>query len=303
MSDMITLGTLRLPNPVIASSGALEYGRAYPWERPFVWSGLVQPEILGALTTKTLTAAPRRGNWRGWNPWQVLRKLRGGWVNAIGLANPGIDWFIANEYQRVYHKNLIVSITGGSASDIVDMVRQLNAVEVLAVELNLSCPNSPEWIRWQDEPRSLLNLLEAVRLTLRHPLIVKIGYHASIEKRLGLSQVLRSGGVEIVAMINTIPFAQILPDRQSPLSFGGGVSGALIKRQALEQVSWFSQHTRFAIIGGGGVGTAFDVWEFLAAGAAAVSIGSAHILKPWVSTRLAKQFSNHRHYYRSASLP
>ncbi|MFH0805182.1 MAG: HisA/HisF-related TIM barrel protein [Patescibacteria group bacterium] len=285
---MVTLNSLTLENPIVASSGALAFGRGYRWDWPLVRCGVIRPSRIGAVVTKTLTADSWAGNWRGWNQWQVLRPLRGGWVNAFGLTNRGLRWFVEREYLHVYYRNLIVSITDPNPQRIPEMVALLNQVDILAVEVNLSCPNTPQWVDLQRRWMLTRDVLVKSRQVTRHPLVVKIGYLTEAE-RDGVASACWSADVDAIAMINSVPFRNLFPGRQSPLKFGGGVSGELIRKLALEQVQWFAEQRNFPVIGGGGVSTQAHVKQFLAAGAQAVSVGSAHILRPWISTHLASQ--------------
>ncbi len=286
---MLNLGSMQMQNPIVASSGALAYGRAYGWERPLITMGIIKPEIIGAVITKTLTLNPRIGNYKGWNPWQVLSPIRGGWVNAFGLTNPGIDWFINLEYPLINKSNLIVSISGEKPEHLIAMIRKLNKLDLLGVEINLSCPNTPDWVKWQEDfDLTRKTLVSALELS-KHPIIVKIGYQHEKNRR-EFKNIFEFAGINAVDMINTIPFNKLYPDRKSPLSFGGGISGKVIKVYALNQVRWFAQNCRIPIIGGGGVANIQDVGDFFEAGASAVSIGSAHIMRPWISTQLVRKY-------------
>jgi dihydroorotate dehydrogenase (NAD+) catalytic subunit len=286
---VVKLGRLLINNPIIASSGALGFGRGYVWERPLIFAGFIRPIELGAVITKTLTANRCVGNWRGWNPWQVLWPIRQGWVNALGITNRGLEWFISHEYPQVYRQNLIVSITDPDPLQIVKMVERLNSLDVLAVEINLSCPNTLGWIDLQRSPEVISEIFKQASLVSGHPLIAKIGYLA-VPERERLSDALSRTNLDAIDMINSMPYQQLYPTTHSPLKYGGGVSGRQIRSYALEQVSWFAKHLEIPIIGGGGVSSINDVHEFLQAGAQAVSIGSAHILKPWISTKLVKRW-------------
>jgi len=107
-----------------------------------------------------------------------------------------------------------------------------------------------------------------------------------VEARKEFKKILEYAEVDAVDMINTIPFNNLYPKRKSPLSFGGGISGEVIKDHAFDQIGWFAENSILPIIGGGGVNNIHDVGDFLECGAAAVSIGSAHIMRPWISTKM-----------------
>ena len=286
---MIRLGSLQIANPIVASSGALAYGRAYGWERPLITAGIIKPQIIGAVITKSLTLHPRIGNYKGWNPWQVLSPIKGGWVNAFGLTNPGIDWFIQSEYPQIYHHNLVVSIYGENSENLIAMVKKLNGIKCLAVEINLSCPNTKNCALWQHDFELTRKTMMAAKLSSNHPIIAKIGY-LDEKSRVEINKAFETAGIDAVDMINTIPFKDLCPERKSPLSFGGGISGSVIKEYALDQVRWFYQNSRLPVIGGGGVVNIHDLDDFLAAGASAVSIGSAHIMRPWITTKMVKKY-------------
>jgi len=285
---MVTLGRMTLANPIVAASGALGFGRGYWWDRPLIYAGIIEPDSVGAVITKTLTSMRRVGNWKGWNPWQVLWPLRGGWVNAFGLTNGGLDWFIMNEYAQTHHDNLIVSITDPDPANIISMVRRLDRLDILAIEINLSCPNTPEWVCLQCEANITRELFSRARQETRHPLIAKIGYLPATQRER-IAEALDTA--DAVDMINTIPYGNRFPGKMSPLKKGGGVSGPLVRQHALEQVGWFARNTHLPIIGGGGVCSADDAQNFINAGASAVSVGSAHIMRPWVSTHLATHYT------------
>ncbi len=287
---MISLGRIKLANPIVASSGALGFGRGYWWDRALINAGLIRTDTVGAVITKTLTDQPWVGNWKGWNPWQVIWPLSGGWVNAFGLTNRGLRWFMEQEYPHVHPHNLIVSITDPDPYSIPKMATKLDAIELLAVEVNMSCPNTPQWTDLQRSYDTAKIILYRMKSNMRHPLVVKIGYLNEPERE-NMAEICTTVGVDAVDMINTIPYGKRFPGQVSPLKKGGGVSGSLITDYALDQVGWFRRNTSLPIIGGGGVGTIEDVRIFLDAGADAVSVGSAHILRPWISTSLAKKFT------------
>ncbi|MEA1979865.1 MAG: HisA/HisF-related TIM barrel protein [candidate division Zixibacteria bacterium] len=286
---MLNLGSMKIGNPIVASSGALAFGRAYGWERPLSYIGMLRLHEIGMIITKTLTLNPRIGNFTGFNPWQVLSPIKGGWVNAFGLTNRGIDWFIQKEYPKVYGANLVVSISGEKPENIIAMIKKLNKLYILGVEINFSCPNTPDWIKWQEDFDLTRMTLLSAKVISKHPIIVKIGYQDEATRK-EFKKILEYAEIDAVDMINTIPFNNLYSDKKSPLSFGGGISGSVIKDCALEQVSWFAQNCKLPIIGGGGVNNIHDVRDFLECGATAVSIGSAHIMRPWITTQLVRNF-------------
>lgn len=199
---MVQLGSMKLKNPIVASSGAMGFGRGYQWQAPLYKRDLIEPAILGAVITKTLTKNYRAGNWKGWNFWQVLWPIRKGWINAIGLTNPGIDQFLESEYQKVYAGNLIVSIADLMAGGVVSMAEKLEDYKMLGIELNISCPNAASWVDWWSQTALIRNIFRTIRSATSHPLIVKIGYFES-EPRKRVAEALVTAEVDAVDMVNS----------------------------------------------------------------------------------------------------
>ncbi|MEI6596851.1 MAG: hypothetical protein WCL13_01390, partial [bacterium] len=178
---MIDINGIKVKNPFFIASGPIKYGRGYKiYENPisFMLYGLdyIKPELFGGAITKTLTLAPRRGHYRWYAPWQVLKKLDDGWANRFGWNNCGIDYFIRHEYPKVKNRldNLIPSIGATKQpEEILEIIKKLNLIKVLAIELNISCPHVD--ITFRNDRKKLRELfIEAVKLS-HYPLLVKIG--------------------------------------------------------------------------------------------------------------------------------
>src|SRR3989338_7459693 len=127
----------------MAASGALAFdGRGWFWEWPLRWIGLLDPSLF-TVVTKTLTRTPRRGNLRWTHPWSVVKKTGGGVVNAIGLTNRGIEWWLAEIAPSIPDDRIIVSIEADEEAGMIEMIRMLENQKIVGIELNLSCPNAP----------------------------------------------------------------------------------------------------------------------------------------------------------------
>jgi len=279
------LNGIRVKNPFFIGSGPVKYGLGYNfWENPISFfvcqSGLLKLEEFGGVVTKTLTLEPRKGNYRWWKPWKVLRPVQGGWLNRFGWNNCGIDEF-ASIYPEIKLNNLIPSIGIFDLEDIdglLLMLDILNGLGVLAVEINASCPNVT--IVSKNDLKIFRNFLKQAVVFSDHHLIVKLGAENAVAK----ARIAEDSGINALALINTIPsFVQ---------GFGDcGLSGQKIKPTALQIIKDVERAVSIPIIGGGGIYTADDCREFFKAGASAVSFASVFLLHPLRPQNIVKSFS------------
>lgn len=271
---------------VLVASGALAFdGRGWIWEWPLRWLGLLDPAEF-TIVVKTLTRHPRRGNLRWYKPWGCVRPIPGGIVNAVGLTNPGIEWWISRCYPGIRRRAIlpIASVYAESPAEAAEMSRMLAPLELAAVELNASCPNTEDDLLENTE--LVVDTVHAVREHSRHPLIVKLSYsqdYTAIARRL-------EGTVEAVHAINTVPWRVLFPGKRSPLEHlgAGGVSGPIILPYTLEAVQKLRTATQLPIIAGGGITSLDDMVRLKEAGASAFSIGTLFLLRPWAPTALAR---------------
>lgn len=281
---------IRLSNGVeldfLAASGALGFdGRGWPWEWPHRWLGKLRPQEF-AIVVKTLTLRPRRGNLRWYRPWSSIRLLRDGVVNAVGLTNPGLDWWIHSCYPRMRRSGYttIVSVFPGTPEEAGEMAVRLRDLEVAAVELNASCPNTGHEIAAADE---VIRLGE--RLTeSKHPLIVKL----SVGHPFGRLARDLDGVAEAITAINSVPWNMIYGDQRSPLAGlgGGGVSGPPVRAFARRAVEELVTSGHIPVIAGGGIYTAADIKEMECIGASAFAFGTLFLRSPGVPNRLAVEY-------------
>ncbi|MBI4365338.1 MAG: hypothetical protein HY543_00810 [Deltaproteobacteria bacterium] len=269
----------------MAASGALAFdGRGWPWERPLCWLSLLDPRQF-TIVIKTLTRHPRRGNLRWHNPLGCVRLLRGGTVNAIGLTNPGIDWWCERVGPRIGASGLHLagSITSDALPELAEMAAMLNPFPLVAVELNASCPNSQA--EMMANTRLVIDAVRAAKSAMRHPLILKLSVvhdYVTIAKAV-------ADLVEAVA-INSVPWRHIFGDRPSPLAHlgGGGVSGKAAQVHTWKMVQELATHTSVPVIGP-------SVWEYADIarlrnlGAQAISFGAIFLRYPWRPTRYVRR--------------
>jgi dihydroorotate dehydrogenase (NAD+) catalytic subunit len=268
---MLNLNGVRLRNRIVFSSSSFEYGRKY-WED---W--LIRPQRAGAVTTRTLTLRQREGHLQTiLRPWDVVRKVHGGWLNAVGLRNIGIDRYIAEEYPRTRHVNVIVSIHGFTTDEWGVLIDRLEPLEIAGIELNLSCPNV-EHIPGDDVPA----IVRLARRRSRHPLIAKLSADMSY---VSLGRLCEDEGINVLSVTNTVRGLRLNPRTGQPLlryRFGG-VSGAAIKPIGLRVVADLRDAgVRLPIIGGGGIMSVNDAREYIWAGADAAAFASIHFFSYW----------------------
>lgn len=282
---MITLSNKHSFQFMVAS-GALAFdGGGWPWEKPLRWVNLLDPSLF-TVVTKTLTWKPRKGNLRWTAPFRVVKRLPGGAVNAIGLTNPGMEWWCRHIGPKVEKLRwpLVVSIEAESDQETVEMVRQLNPFPIKGIELNLSCPNTANEGRRNTE--KMIKICYAAKRASKHPLIMKIGvtHESSV-----LSQAL-NGVVEAIA-INSVPWSLIFPDQASPLSSfgGGGVSGKIIQEWTWKVVESLARLKQAPVIGPS-VWDYEDIEKLFRLGARAVSFGSLFLYHPWRPTRFVRRW-------------
>ena len=263
----------------MTASGALGFdGKGWPWEQPWRWIGLLDPTLFTSVT-KTLTLRPTEGNLRWYNPFRCLRLVRGGVVNAVGLSNPGIDWWCRKIGPSVNSTKIpLVASIFGEPEELAEMVRILNDFDLVGLEINASCPNTETCIL-QDTARVIASC-EAIKTNSRLPLILKVSVTHDI------SQIVKEveNLVEAIS-INSVPWAVAFLKCRSPLEIlgGGGVSGKVAQPFTWSLVKKLAELTTIPVIGPG-------VWDFddltkvRGLGAKAVSFGSVFMCYPWRPT-------------------
>jgi dihydroorotate dehydrogenase (NAD+) catalytic subunit len=274
---------VRLANPVVLAAGTCGYG-------PEV-ADFMDPRGLGAVTTKSITPESREGH----PPWRVI-DVPGGMMNAIGLANLGLERFLAEKVPAIAGMPTIAigSIAGHSVADYVAVATAFDPIDTLPiVELNVSCPNTADGRQFGHDPQALRTVLGEVRPALtRTKLLVKLAPDAP--DPLAMASAAIEAGADGLTVSNTWPAMAIDVDSRRPrLSAGrGGLSGPAVHPLAVRLV--FAIHRAVAgpakvpIIGLGGVLHWRDAAEFILAGATAVGIGTALFVDPRIPRRVVK---------------
>jgi dihydroorotate dehydrogenase (NAD+) catalytic subunit len=271
----VDLAGIRLSNPVMTASGTSGYGPEH--------GALIDLAKLGAFVTKAVSPEPRKGN-----PPERIVETPGGMLNAIGLANVGLERFIAEKvpYLEKVGIPVIVNVVGHSVEDYLTVCRRLDGIDcVTGLELNVSCPNVADGLEFGTERGRLENLVSAVRSCVRRAkLIVKLSPNVT-----NISETARgaiAGGADALSIINTLYGMAINIETWKPMLANrtGGLSGPAIKPVALYMVNKVyrevAREAGIPIIGMGGITDWRDAVEFFLAGATAIAVGTALFVNP-----------------------
>ncbi|MBI4717007.1 MAG: dihydroorotate dehydrogenase [Planctomycetes bacterium] len=271
----VDLAGIRLANPLMTASGTSGYGTEY--------ADLMDLKRLGAFVTKAISPEPRKGN-----PPERTAETRGGMLNAIGLANVGLEAFVRDKvpFLRALGIPVIINVVGHRLEDYCTVCRTLDAVDCVAgLELNVSCPNVADGLEFGTDARRLERLVATVRREVRRAkLIVKLSPNVTDIAETARGAI--AGGAEALSVINTVVGMAININTWKPVLANrtGGLSGPAIKPVAVYMVNRvYTQVARAAgipIIGMGGITDWRDAVEFLLAGATALAVGTALFVDP-----------------------
>ncbi|MDB5313536.1 MAG: dihydroorotate dehydrogenase [Gemmataceae bacterium] len=275
----VSLGRLRLHNPILVASGTFGYAKEM--------APLVDFAKLGGVIPKTVTAAPRAGN----RPPRTV-ETASGMLNAIGLDNDGLEHFLAHHlpYLRTLPTAVIGNIAGKTEDEFVQMAARVHAAGhgLAGLELNLSCPNVSGGLDFATDPDVTRRIVRRCRDVCPDlPLVAKLTPNVTDIQRIAAAAA--DGGADAVSAVNTFVGMAVDWRRRRPVlgNVTGGLSGPAIKPLALRAVWRIAQLRAVPVIGVGGIGTLDDVMDFLVAGASAVQIGTANFYDPTASVRIA----------------
>lgn len=285
MPEMLQVEFAGIPlrTPVLTASGTCGYGPEY--------AEVLDYRQLGGFTTKSVTRAPRPGN----QPQRIV-ETRAGMLNAIGLANVGLDGFLREKlpFIRTMPTQVLVNVAGGSVADYVAVCEALDEVEgVAGIELNVSCPNVSDGLTFGTDARLLEQLTRACREVLRRlKLVVKLSPNVTDITELARAAI--AGGSDALSMINTYVGMAVDAETRKPIiaNVTGGLSGPAIKPLALGHVHRVyreaAREAGIPILGMGGIANATDAVEFMLAGASAVAVGTALFVNPAAPVAIAE---------------
>lgn len=262
-SLVTSIGKIHLERPVMLASGIL--GISLDVFNRLYRSGA------GAVVSKSLSTEP----WDGYPNPTIFGVNGGGWINAVGLSNPG-----APNFAKMIEPNkdvpIIISLVGSIPEDFSTMVKQFKNSKVIAYELNLSCPHVAKvGLEVGDDPELVKKIVSTIKNSTKVPVIAKVGLGTT--HYLNTVNAAIDSGIDAITAINTIRAIAIDVETQRPILSNkfGGLSGTPIKPIALRCVYEISSKYDIPIIGCGGISTWEDAIEFILAGASAIQIGSA----------------------------
>jgi len=267
----VTIGKIRLRNPVIVSSGTFGFGEEF--------EDFFDLNQLGAIIPKGISLRPMKGN-----PPPRIFETEGGIINSIGLQNPGFQEFIKNKlsYYKDLRTHLIINFFGNTQKEYIELARRFDGVPgISGLEMNISCPNVKRGgIVFGVDPRMAYRLVQAVRKATTLTLIVKLSPNVTDIALMAKS--VEEGGADAVSLVNTFRAMAVNIHTRKP-ELGnviGGLSGPAIKPIALRMVWEVSQAVHIPIVGMGGIMSAEDAIEFILVGASAIQIGTANLIDP-----------------------
>lgn len=273
-------------NPVLLAAGTAGFGREL--------AGVMDLERLGGLVTKAVSVAPRSGN----RPPRVA-EFRGGMLNSVGLANPGLEHVRAVELpwlaSNLRRARVLVNVVGFTIDEYAEVVGGLeDAAGITAYELNLSCPNTHAGgIEFGADHDCVTRIVAACRARTRRALIVKLS--PVLPDIAATALVARDAGADAVSLVNTLPGALREADGRTPrLGHGqGGVSGPVLLPVGVLAVARVVEHTGgMPVIGVGGIRSADDARQYLRVGASLVAIGTAGLADPRAPERIVRDLED-----------
>lgn len=277
----VTAAGIAFPNPVLLAAGTAAYGRELADVMPL--------ERLGGLVTKAVSLEPRAGAAA-----PRVADFDGGMINAVGLANPGVESVRANDLPwlaaHLRGPRVLVNVVGRQAEDFGEVVARLDdAAGYDGFELNVSCPNVKQGgMEFGADPDALRSVISGARARTKRPLFVKLS--PTLPQVGEVAKRAVDAGADGITVINTIPGLVVDVERRRPmLGFGsGGVSGPGLLAVGVLATWRVRQAVSVPIIGAGGVQQATDVLQFLMAGASAVAVGTAALADPKLPARLVR---------------
>ncbi len=273
----INIGNLQFKNPVLTASGTFGYGEEF--------ADFIDLNRLGGIIVKGTTLFLREGN-----PYPRMAETPSGMLNAVGLQNKGVDYFIEHIYPRIkdLDTRIIVNVSGSAVEDYVQTAEKLNVLDSIpAIELNISCPNVKEGgMAFGTSCSSAHEVVKAVRNVYKKTMIVKLS--PNVTSIAEIAKAVEDAGADSVSLINTLLGMAIDAEKQKPVlsTITGGLSGPCVKPVALRMVWQVSKAVKIPVIGLGGIMNATDAIEFMLAGASAVQIGTANFIDPQISVKI-----------------
>ena len=281
-----------MKNPVMTASGTFGYGLEF--------QDFVNLEDIGGIIVKGTTLMPREGN-----PYPRMAETPMGMLNAVGLQNKGVHYFVEHIYPQIkdIRTNMIVNVSGSQVEDYAETASIINELEgIAAIELNISCPNVKQGgMAFGVSAHGAAEVVSAVRKVYKKTLIVKLS--PNVTDITEIARAVEGAGADSVSLINTLLGMAVDAEKRRPVlsTVTGGMSGAAVKPIALRMVWQVAKAVKIPVVGLGGIMNWRDAVEFLLAGASAVEIGTANFIDPAVTVKVADGINDYleRHGYKS----
>lgn len=282
MSDLgVEVAGLLFQNPIVLAAGTAAFGRAL--------DGVVRLDALGGLVTKAVSLEARAGNAA-----PRVAEIGGGMVNAVGLANPGVDAVLRTELpwlaEHLDLARVIVNVVGNRAEDFANVVRRLDGASVIgAYELNVSCPNvKAGGAEFCSDRTALTSVVAGARAATTRPLFVKLP--PTLSNIGDVAQTAADAGADAITVVNTVPGLVVDVETRRPrIGYGtGGTSGAGLLPIGVLATARVRRSVPLPVFGVGGVASATDALQYVMAGASLVGVGTATMRDPRAPERIVR---------------
>lgn len=273
----VNIGALKLKNPVLTASGTFGYGEEF--------ADFINLNRLGGFIVKGTTLNHREGN-----PYPRMAETPSGMLNAVGLQNKGVDYFIEHIYPRIEHLDteIMVNVSGASVADYTEVCHRLTQCpKIHAVEVNISCPNVKQGgMAFGTTCEGAAEVTRAVRKAWPGTLIVKLS--PNVTSIADIARAVEAEGADAVSLINTLLGMAIDVERRRPYlsTITGGLSGPAVRPVAVRMVWQVAKAVGIPVVGLGGIMNARDALEFIMAGATAIEVGTANFIDPAVTVKI-----------------
>ena len=280
----VEIAGLKFKNPILLASGTVGYG--------YEISQFLDLNKIGGIVTKSISLKPRKGN-----PPQRIVETASGMLNAIGLANVGVEEFLKDKipFLKQYDTNIICNIAASTIEEYVECVKILTTEDAIhAFEINVSCPNVKEGgLIFGNDPDLVSTITAAVKAVTSKPVFIKLSPNTARIADFAIRA--KENGADAVSAINTLVGTAFNIWTRKPKihNVTGGLSGPAIKPVALAKVFEISRNCDIPIIGIGGISNSDDVLEFMIAGATAIQLGTINFVQPDAATKIVNGIINY----------
>lgn len=285
MADLnVNIGELQMKNPVMTASGTFGYGEEF--------SDFMDIARIGGIIVKGTTLHKREGN-----PYPRMAETPSGILNAVGLQNKGVNYFVDTIYPRIkdINTNILVNVSGSCIDDYVETASIINElVNIPAIELNISCPNVKQGgMAFGVTAKGAAEVVKKVRAAYKKTLIVKLS--PNVTDVTEIARAVEESGADSVSLINTLLGMAINAETRRPIlsTVTGGLSGPAVKPIALRMVWQVYNSVKIPVIGLGGIMNWKDAVEFMLAGASAIQIGTANFIDPNITEKVIDGINNY----------